>query len=51
MAVRLGVDLKLFDAIISRSSQTEKKEVAVSQIAEDTKADPALVGMDPCSFW
>ncbi|CRG87037.1 Demethylsterigmatocystin 6-O-methyltransferase [Talaromyces islandicus] len=44
MAIRLGVDLKLFDALISRSSQSENKVVSVSQMAEDTKADPALVG-------
>lgn len=49
MAVRLAVDLKLFDAVISRSSETETKEVTVPQIAADTKADPALVGMNPSS--
>jgi len=47
MAIRLGVDLKLFDAIANRSSEQEGGQVTVSQIAEDVKADPKLVGMCP----
>lgn len=45
MAIRLGVDLKLFDAIANRSSEQEGGRVTVSQIAKDVKADPKLVGM------
>ncbi|KAJ5914733.1 hypothetical protein N7504_003616 [Penicillium tannophilum] len=44
MAIRLGVDLKLFDAIANRSSEQEGGRVTVSQIAKDVKADPKLVG-------
>lgn len=47
MAIRLGVDLKLFDAIANRSSEQEGGKVTVSQIAADVKADPKLVGMCP----
>lgn len=45
MAIRLGVDLKLFDAIANRSSEQEGGRVTVSQIAKVVKADPKLVGM------
>lgn len=46
MAIRLGIDLKLFDAIANRSSeQQEGSEFTIDQIAEDVKADPRLVGM------
>lgn len=45
MAIRLGVDLKLFDAIANRSSKQEDGKFTVSQIAEDVKADSKLVGM------
>jgi hypothetical protein len=45
VALRLGVDLKLFDAVVSRSSQEQDGKVNVHQIAEDTKADPTLLSM------
>ncbi|KAJ5650862.1 uncharacterized protein N7484_004585 [Penicillium longicatenatum] len=44
MAIRLGVDLKLFDAIANRSSNQEGGRVTINQIAEDVKADAKLVG-------
>lgn len=43
MALRLGVDLKLFDAISARSKSQENGVVTVQQISEDVKADPKLV--------
>lgn len=44
IAVRLAVDLKLFDKIAKRASENEDGKVYVSQLAEDVKADPKLVG-------
>jgi hypothetical protein len=44
IAVRLAVDLKLFDAITKRSSESEDGKVNVGQLSEDVKADPKLVG-------
>lgn len=44
MVLRLAIDLKLFDAVIHHSSQSETGKVTVNQIATDTKADPILVG-------
>ncbi|CAG7972164.1 unnamed protein product [Penicillium salamii] len=44
IAVRLAVDLKLFDAIAKRSSESEDGKVRVSQLSEDVKGDPKLVG-------
>ena len=43
MALRLGVDLKLFDAISARSESQENGVVTVQQISEDVKVDPKLV--------
>ncbi|PYI09375.1 sterigmatocystin 8-O-methyltransferase precursor [Aspergillus sclerotiicarbonarius CBS 121057] len=44
MVLRVAIDLKLFDALMQRSSEHEAGKVNVEQIATDTKADPALVG-------
>ncbi|CAI7648734.1 unnamed protein product [Penicillium glandicola] len=44
IAVRLAVDLKLFDAIAKRASEDEDGKVRVGQLSEDVKADPKLVG-------
>jgi hypothetical protein len=44
ITVRLAVDLKLFDAIATRASESEDGKVRVGQLAEDVKADPKLVG-------
>ncbi|RHZ59421.1 uncharacterized protein CDV56_108622 [Aspergillus thermomutatus] len=43
MALRLGVDMKLFDAIAKRSSRGDGSHFNVQQLADDTGADPALV--------
>lgn len=43
MALRLGVDLKLFDAISSRNKINEDKPITVGQISGDVKADSKLV--------
>ncbi|KAJ5787336.1 hypothetical protein N7457_002326, partial [Penicillium paradoxum] len=43
IAVRLAVDLKLFDAIAKRTSECEDGKVRVGQLSEDVKADPKLV--------
>lgn len=45
ITVRLAVDLKLFDAIAKRSFENEDGKVRVSQLSEDVKADPKLVGI------
>ncbi|KAJ5597707.1 hypothetical protein N7537_007791 [Penicillium hordei] len=42
IAVRLAVDLKLFDAIANRASEDEDGKVRVGQLSEDVKADPKL---------
>lgn len=44
IAVRLAVDLKLFDAIAKRSSESKDGKVRVGQLSEDVKGDPKLVG-------
>ncbi|KAJ5387071.1 hypothetical protein N7509_009612 [Penicillium cosmopolitanum] len=44
ITVRLAVDLKLFDAIVKRTSESEDGKARVHQLAEDVKADPKLVG-------
>lgn len=44
IAVRLAVDLKLFDAIVKRASEQEDGKVRVGQLSEDVNADPKLVG-------
>ncbi|KAJ6007775.1 hypothetical protein N7540_011751 [Penicillium herquei] len=44
MALRLGIDLKLFDAIAIRSTENKDGLVSMKQLAEDVKADPKLVG-------
>ncbi|KAJ5633627.1 hypothetical protein N7528_001469 [Penicillium herquei] len=44
MALRLGIDLKLFDAIANRSTGNQDGLVSLEQISEDVKADPKLVG-------
>jgi hypothetical protein len=44
ITVRLAVDLKLFDAIAKRTSESEDGKVRVGQLSEDVKADPKLVG-------
>ncbi|CAG7931716.1 unnamed protein product [Penicillium olsonii] len=44
IAIRLAVDLKLFDAIVKRASESEDGRVRVGQLSEDVKADPKLVG-------
>lgn len=44
IAVRLAVDLKLFDAISKRSSENQDGKVRVGQLSEDVQADPKLVG-------
>lgn len=38
------MDLKLFDAIKKRGSESEDGKVRVGQLSEDVKADPKLVG-------
>ncbi|KAJ5225513.1 hypothetical protein N7468_006738 [Penicillium chermesinum] len=43
MAVRLGVDLKLFDSIARHSAGDSEKFITVSQISGDIKADAKLV--------
>ncbi|PWY69613.1 sterigmatocystin 8-O-methyltransferase precursor, partial [Aspergillus sclerotioniger CBS 115572] len=43
MVLRVAIDLKLFDAVIHRSTEKESRTVTVAQIAADTKADPALI--------
>lgn len=44
ITVRLAVDLKLFDAITQRASESEDGKVRVAQLSGDVKADPKLVG-------
>jgi hypothetical protein len=44
IAVRLAVDLKLFDAIAQRTCESEDGKVRVGQLSDDVKADPKLVG-------
>lgn len=44
ITVRLAVDLKLFDAIAKRTSESEDGKVHVGQLSEDVNADPKLVG-------
>lgn len=44
ITVRLAVDLKLFDAITQRASESEDGKVRVAQLSEDVEADPKLVG-------
>jgi hypothetical protein len=39
MALRLGIDLKLFDAAASKNGE----EISIQELAEATKADPLLV--------
>lgn len=53
IAVRLAIDLKLFDAIVKRASEEEDGKVRVGQLSEDVKADPKLVGkfLSPSSTW
>ncbi|RAK97329.1 S-adenosyl-L-methionine-dependent methyltransferase [Aspergillus ibericus CBS 121593] len=43
IVLRLAIDLKLFDAIMHRSSEDETGKVNVNQLATDTTADPALI--------
>ncbi|OOF91987.1 hypothetical protein ASPCADRAFT_509897 [Aspergillus carbonarius ITEM 5010] len=43
MVLRVAIDLKLFDAVILRSTEDKSGKVTVNQIATDTKADPALI--------
>ena len=50
IAIRLAVDLKLFDAIVKRASESEDGRVRVGQLSEDVKADPKLVGMSIPTF-
>lgn len=38
------MDLKLFDAIVKRSSENENGSVEVHQLSEDVSADSKLVG-------
>lgn len=40
MAIRLGIDMKLFDVV---AQHTKSGPVALSQLADTTEADPLLV--------
>lgn len=48
--LRLGVDLKLFDAIVKLSGESTNGEVSVQQLADETSAEPLLLGMQLASI-
>lgn len=43
MALRLGIDMKLFDAVAEHTKSSDEGTVTLSQLAETSKADPLLV--------
>lgn len=43
MALRLGIDMKLFDAVAQHTESSGGGTVTLSQLAETSKADPRLV--------
>lgn len=42
--LRLGVDLKLFNAVVKLSDKSANGEVSVQQLAGETGAEPLLLG-------
>ena len=45
IVLRVGVDLKLFDAMAKLSNEITNREVSVQQLADETGAEPLLLGM------
>lgn len=43
--LRLGVDLKLFDAMVKCSNKSPDVEVSIQQLAHEIGAEPLLLGM------
>ncbi|EPS34232.1 hypothetical protein PDE_09196 [Penicillium oxalicum 114-2] len=43
IALRLGIDMKIFDAVAQHIESSGEKTITLSQLAEMTKADPLLV--------
>lgn len=43
--LRLGIDSKLFDAVVKLSDESTNGEVKVQQLADETGAEPLLLGM------
>lgn len=51
MALRVGVDMKLFDAVAKKTKEgVEDSSVTIGQISKETGADPLLVSKRCTTF-